>query len=480
MHHLSKVAGAVFAGVLALAGSSEAALGAPRAASEPPSFSVAVAGVGLPSRISLTSEAAGVTSFDYAVAGGRAAAVPAKDGAAAGNIVFPAAGPADVTARAYAGRRLVGESTQTVDVSDVPGVSSDEFLNPDVTPLVGTTGTFTFTPHARGVVKYYWWINDGGAQEVRARHDGTAKVSWTPPADVSAKYELFVQSVTAAGAQSARYDEWVRIQDPRPGIEPAAGTHEVGEPVAVTLSNGASQATGFVYSFDGGPQQSVSGAAVTVQVTPSHAGDALFTAQTVLAGGTRSKAVTATVTVTDMPQVSVVSAYGQTQPVATEPTTFTFTPKVPNVVSYQYTVDGDGPHPVAAGPDGTASITVIPDTGQHSLTVSSVDAAGVVSDARDYEYTSLDPRIEVFAEFGDGAGEWGFFSVLNDLSPVTVAYHWSVDGGPEHVTPVDPNSGGVTDLEYRPALSGTGTVQVQAEYNDGTLSAPAGITFEVG
>jgi hypothetical protein len=111
--------------------------------------------------------------------------------------------------------------------------------------------------------------------------------------------------------------------------------------------------------------------------------------------------------------------------------------------------------------------------------VSSVDGAGVVSDARDYEYTSLDPRIEAFGEFGDGVGEQGTFWVLNDLSPVTVAYHWSVDGGPEQVTAVDPNGGGVTELEYTPTHGGTGTLQIQADYNDGTQSSLTSITFEV-
>jgi hypothetical protein len=478
MHHLSKAAVAAVVGTLALAGTTQPALGAPRGAEDPPSFSVAVSGVGLPSRISLVSDAAGVTSFDYAVAGGPRTTVPARDGAGAGKIVFPAAGAIDVTAHAYAGRRLIGESTQSVDVSDVPGVTSDEFLNPDVTALAGSSGSFTFTPHARGVVKYDWWFNDGNAQEVRAAPNGTAKVPWTPSA--AGKYELFVQSVTAGGTVSGWYDELISVRDPRPIIQPATGTHAVGDPVAVTISNGASQATGFVYRFDGGPPQSVTGTVVTVRVTPTHAGDSLFTAQTILAGGARSEAATATVTATDMPQVSVAGPYGETQPVATEPATFTFTPSVPNVVSYQYTVDGDGPHSVAAGPDGTASVTFTPDYAQHSLSVSSVDVDGVVSDARDYEYTSLDPSIYVYGDFGGGAGVQGIFSVVDDLTPVIVAYHWSVDGGPEQVTAAGSDGGTLTELDYKPTHSGTGTLRIQAEYHDGTLSPVTNSTFEVG
>lgn len=477
MHQFRKAAVAVLAGTLTLAGTSQPARAGSRAAADPPSFSVAVAGVGLPSRISLVSDAAGVTSFDYAVAGGRPTTVPAKDGAGAGKIIFPAAGTIDVTAHAYAGKRLIGESTQSVDVSDVPGVTSKEFLNPDVTPLLGTTGVFTFRPRARGVVKYYWWFNDGGAQEVRAAADGTARVSWTP--SFIGKYELFVESVTAGGTVSSYYDALVAVRDPRPIVQPAAGTHAVGDPVAVTISNSATQATGFVYSFDGGPQQSVTGTVVTVQVTPTHVGASLFTAQTVLAGGTRSEAATATITATDMPQVSVAGPYGETQPVATEPATFTFTPSVPNVVSYQYTVDGDGPHSVAAGPDGTASITFTPDYAQHSLSVSSVNADGVVSDARDYEYTSLSPSIYAYSDFSGGAGVPGIFFVLDDLTPVIVAYHWSVDGGPEQVTAAASDGETLTELDYKPTQSGTGTLQIQAEYNDGTRSPVTTSTFEV-
>jgi hypothetical protein len=479
VHHFNKLlpGATVFAlaGTLAFAGTAQAAT---RPADDPPSFSVDVSGVGLPSRIALTSDAATVTSFDYVVAGGHPTTVPARNGAGAGKIFFPAAGSIEVTAHAYAGKKLIGESTESVDVSDVPGVVSDEFLNPDVTPIVGSSGTFTFTPHACGVVAYYWWFNDAGAQEVRAAADGTATVSWTPPA--VGKYELFVESVTVGGTVSSWYNDIIAVHDPRPMIQPDTGEHSVGRPVNVALTSNVIGSTGFVYSFDGGPQQPVAGTAATVQVTPTHAGASLFTAQTVLAGGTLSAVNSITIDATDAPQVSVAGPYGEKQPVATEPATFTFTPSVPNVVSYQYTVDGDGPHLVAAGPDGTASVTFTPDYAQHSLSVSSVDADGVVSDARDYEYTSLSPSIYVYGDFGGGVGVQGIFTVLDDLTPVIVAYHWSVDGGSDQVTAVPPDSDTFAELDYKPAHSGTSTLLIQAEYNDGTLSPVTTYTFEVG
>ncbi len=482
MRRFGNVGVGVALGALMLVGTAQAA-GAASAAGDPPSVSVAVAGVGLPSRISIESDVVGVTSFDYAVVGGqprpRPSVVAARNGVGAGTIVFPAAGQVDVTAHAYVGKRLVGESTQSVDVSDVPGVTSAQFLNPDVTPLAGTTGSFAFTPHARGVVKYYWWINDGAAQTVRAKTDGTAKVSWTPPADVSAKYELFVESVTAEGVVSQQYDEWVRVQDSRPDIEVAGGTHQVGQPVSVTIGNDATEVTGLVYSFDGGPQQAVSGRSATVQVTPKRVGASTFTAQTVLAGGAKSKAATATVTVTDMPQVTVSAPHGLTQPVGGEPATFSFTPAVPNVVSYQYAVDGDS-RTVAAAADGTASVTLVTDSGgPHDLTVSSVDADGVVSDVRDYEFSSLDPTVWVYSDFSQGTGQQGFFSVVDNLTPVIASYHWSVDGGPEQVSPAGPADGTFTEVDYTPAHSGPGTVQVQAEYTDGTMSPSFTYTFDV-
>jgi hypothetical protein len=58
-------------------------------------------------------------------------------------------------------------------------------------------------------------------------------------------------------------------------------------------------------------------------------------------------------------------------------------------------------------------------------TVAGVDADGVVSDARDFEYASLSSSIYAYGFFDGGVGVQGMFTVFSDLDPVIVDYHWA-------------------------------------------------------
>jgi hypothetical protein len=79
-----------------------------------------------------------------------------------------------------------------------PKVGSTDF------PANGTgrlaPGTFTFTPRLPGTTAYEYSVNYSTYTTVAARADGTATLTWTPPA--AGTYLLNVRSVTAGGTRS--------------------------------------------------------------------------------------------------------------------------------------------------------------------------------------------------------------------------------------------------------------------------------------
>ncbi|WP_439383089.1 hypothetical protein [Amycolatopsis lexingtonensis] len=69
------------------------------------------------------------------------------------------------------------------------------------------------------------------------------------------------------------------------------------------------------------------------------------------------------------------------------PGVFRFAPGMPNVVAYDYRLDGGASATVAAGQDGVAEVTITPATGgDHVLFVRSTDASGVKSPEREYRF----------------------------------------------------------------------------------------------
>ena len=102
---------------------------------------VDVAGVGLPSKITLSSTLPRVTEFSYQLPGGPEVRFPATDGTGSASITFTAAGYYEITIRTYAGTKMVGATTLPTSVSDAPTVESTEFTL-DRDAVVGATGQF--------------------------------------------------------------------------------------------------------------------------------------------------------------------------------------------------------------------------------------------------------------------------------------------------------------------------------------------------
>ncbi|WP_250029288.1 hypothetical protein [Paractinoplanes maris] len=452
-----------------------------------PFATVTVGGVGLPSTITLGSRAADATAFEYAVDDGPAVRLPVVGGAATARIVFATKGTHKLTMRAYAGSKLIGSSTQDVPVKDEPAVGSDEFRW-DLTPILGDTGSFRFSPKAAGVVAYRYDFGDG-EETVEAAPDGTAVLPWTPPR--GGRFSLSVRSVTADGVLSDPTVSSFSVIDTHPGVavvsEGLPGYDGVGRPVKIELLSELPGVAGFVYSYDGGPEKTVEeGFLSYVEVIATRAGDASFTARAKLADGTLSPATTITVHVSDAPLVTVRGPFSP-WPVAGLPATATFEPARPGVVEYRYNWGlGDEDRTLAAGPDGTATLTWTPETaGSVSLHVVSVTGDGAVSTVRDLTVPVDDPAVSVMATWDDwsengGPGVPGTFSFSTWMTAeFTVAYRWHVDDGPVTTSPADPASW-ITDVSYTPVRSGSSTLFVQQVFTDGSLSPVTEYPFRVG
>jgi hypothetical protein len=464
-----------------------------------PSFDVAVAGVGLPSTITLYSRAAEVTSFGYSVGDGPEAIVPAVGGQGTGTIVFATKGTTTVVSRSYAGQKMIGSDSKQISVGDTPRVTSAQFLG-TAEPVLGDQGTFTFTPSTAGVVAYLYEFGhvdgDGGGDQKRieANADGTATLPWT--ADMAGDIYLTVYSVTADGTKSSMAYHQFSVIDTHPSVVSYAGgccpnTDGVGHPVTVSLSSELPGVTGFVYSYDGGAEQTVTGDTwADITVTPTHVGDSTFTARAILADGTRSAPTTITITITNAPLLGVAGPYGS-YAVVGRPATVAATPATADVVSYLYYWgdDSSSPQTVDAAADGSASITWTPASAAFAMVnVIAVGRDGTESDVRQLYVETADPIVDYFGTWNDwsptgGVGVPGWLSFADvsgtTMLDATVKYLWHVNDGPVQETPRTPDAY-TTDVVYTPDRAGENILYVQREFTDGALSPVSQFTLLVG
>ncbi|WP_041831961.1 hypothetical protein [Actinoplanes sp. N902-109] len=413
------------------------------------------AGIGLTSHIRLQAISTDVTSFGYTVDGGPETRVPAIGQKATGSLVFTSAGTKTIVEHSYAGKKLAGAHTDRIVVTDAPGVSAA------ADPISGRPETFTLTARSVGVVAFKYDFG-GDQQRITADADGSAKLSWTPPA--GGTYTITVTSVDGAGHESTPAVQTFYVIDAHPNVG-INDTPVLGQPIEVFLWTDVPGVTGFVYTFDGGTQQSVHGPNAAVDVVPRHAGDSPFTAQGVLADGTLTPPTTIQLSVPDAPGVTLTGPYGNSA-VAGRPATFTLVPPTQDVVGYQYTL-ADG----TSGTVDEATITYTPaDPGYGSLTVRGVHRDGSLSADTRVDYIVLDPQIDTW-----GIYENGWFAFSGDLMDVTVTYLWHVNDGPVQETPADPDGYG-TFVQYA-AQDGENHLYIQRVFTDGAVSPLQDVSF---
>jgi hypothetical protein len=457
-----------------------------------PFAEIEVNGVGLTSHITLTSRAAEVTEFGYAVDGGPETRVPAVAGKGEGDLVFDSVGTKTVVERAYAGKKMIGSQTEQISVTDAPKITSAEF-DWTKSPIAGSPGSFTFTPRTTHVASYRYAFGDGDQQTVVAGQDGSAVLAWTP--QQGGYYTLTVTSVDKDGNQSQPAQESFSVIDTHPRVYANADGSHVGDPVSVNAWSDLPTAVAIVYSFDGGPNQTYPEPYAYFDVVPAHAGDSTLTVWAKLADGTLSPPTTTVVHISSGPQITSKGPFSE-DAVELRPVTFTFTAAQTGATTFRYTVgsryDGEE-HPqqlVPVGADGTATISydVPAGWGDVTATVVSLTADGTVSDENTLSATVRNPRVAVTNPWpadgwGDalgGVGVPGQFGFAGyDLNDVTTAFLWHVNDGPVQEFTYDAWAW-ETLVSYTPDRVGDNTLFVQRKFTDGSLSPLTTVAFKVG
>jgi hypothetical protein len=445
-----------------------------------------VNGVGLTSHIKLSSWAAEVTEFGYAIDNGPETRVPAAGGKGAGDLVFDSTGTKSVVERAYAGKKMIGSHTDQVYVTDAPKVTSDEF-DGTTSPIAGTPGSFTFTPRTTHVVSYLYDFGDGNQHKIDAGPDGSAVLPWTP--DKGGYYTITVYSVDEWGNRSQPTQESFSVIDPHPGVYANTYGSHVGDTISVSAWSDLPNAVAIVYSFDGGPEQTLDGPYVTFDVVPTHAGDSIITARAKLGDGTLSPPTAYPLHINSSPQVTTRGPFGADL-VLGRPATITFTAALADAAGFRYSIGaGSATQTVPVGADGRTTITydVPADLGDATVRVTSLAANGTPSDTASVSVRLDNPRVEVnnpwppdYAEPVGGLGVPGQFGfAAYDLREETTKYLWHVNDGPvQEITP-DP-SAWETMVSYTPDRTGDNTLHVQRQFTDGSLSPVMTIPFKVG
>ncbi|GAB4052424.1 RHS repeat domain-containing protein [Catellatospora paridis] len=455
-----------------------------------PGVQVEVGGVGLPSTISMQSSLAGLTGFSYQIDGGQEVRFPAAaDGTGSAPLTFTHAGFSNVTARTYVKNKVAGQVVREVLVSDAPTVSSEKF-NWEHQSVLGDQGTFTFRPGITGVTAYeYSFSGNDGWQRVAAQADGTAVLDWT--ADRAGWLEMLVRTVQADGSTSEPMQYYFEVADPRPVIWSDAGTSYprtdgVGLPSSLTFNSWMPNITGYAFTFDGGPEQTISGGSYAyTTVTPTHPGANTVVAQAIYADGTRSPARTYTFQITDAP---IVSWNGDNM-MPGDTATFTVRPAQQGVVSYRYAFDsyypGDATQTIPAAPDGTAAVPyTVASPGYHVVEIAGVRADGTTSDFRIYGFIVSDPTVGVYGYYRDfmtmgGIGVPGWMSFHSGMSRQVVKFVYQVNGGPEQDVPMPPESASASTT-ITPDRNGVNVLTVKSLMTDGRYSPTTTYDFLVG
>lgn len=259
----------------------------------------------------------------------------------------------------------------TVDtrVPAAPAVTSTDYPAAPTQPTSGgpgIPGRFTFSPNGSDdVVSYdYWSWTGGGSGRVSAEGaDGTATITYTP---TSPGYQrLEVDSIDRAGNHSATtvYEFYVRQTAPR--ITDGNPTGAIGEPRELTFTPGMENVVEYTWQLNDGEPASVRAGAdgtAKVTITPSRGGGNKVTVTSRTSDGLPSGtgeyyfylASAPTIASPDFP------LDGGDGPLAGTTGTFTFSPGMPGVTEYVWSISGGEQHTVAAKEDGTATVTYTP------------------------------------------------------------------------------------------------------------------------
>jgi hypothetical protein len=384
--------------------------------------------------------------------------------------------------RAYDGTDLSPWSKTchfTVDVTDpsAPTVTSTQFPDPTVPAGdVGTPALFTVTANDPDVVSFAWTVNWGEHIVKADRPGGSATISYVP--QDSGEQWIRVLAIDRAGRRSpdaAVYRFTVRESRPTVTSEQypvGAANGGIGVPGVFVFTATQPGATRFLYRLNDDPQVSMpvpSGRISSALITPTVGGLNTLRVRTRDAAGNLGPWRVHPFTVRTEPIV-----VAEPDVIVGRPTTVRFQPGMPGVVAYEYWWNGEeaDKQVVAAGADGTATVTYVPDyrRSPYRFTVRSRTADGAVS-ARSENYLWVDEATpEITGPDRGRPGEPLAFAVSSPMPDVT-EYRVQVNDGEWQVVPAD--AAGVGHLTWTPTEDGFSWIYAYATNATGAQTARA-------
>jgi hypothetical protein len=250
-----------------------------------------------------------------------------------------------------------------------------------------------------------------------------------------------------------------------------------GIPGSFTFTaNGVPDVAGFYYGDSDPPSTFVAadhpGGSATVSYTPQRSGpNDLYVVSVDRAGNRSPKHIHHFYARSTEPGVK-----GPQETGLGVPAEFTFSPGMPDVVSYTYQVNG-GPEvtvPAVADGTGTASITTTK-LGHNNLTVWSTTSTGLRSGIGSRSYTANDAPLvasDVYPEYGTGGGPGvpGTFT-LTPRMPNVVEYTCYFNWDSDNPTVVTAGPDGRATFTFTPTEPGFHIVEVHAQAADGSWSS---------
>lgn len=333
-------------------------------------------------------------------------------------------------------------STEFTTPPEAPVVTSTDYPASQTGPGTGgsgETGTFTFAGSGDPDITGFAYGVSGIAETfvTADQPGGTATVQFTP-ADVGPA-SLTVFTVDRAGdlGTSVTYQFWVANNEPVVSCTPASAF--IGVPRQCAFAPRSTDVVGYQYQLGDGPVSTVQAAAdgtANVTVTPTDPNTGLFLhVRAQLANGNLTEEILDTLQTDSAPPTV---DQGPAEALAGTPVRFVFTAALPGSVSFTYTIDGGTPVTVPADPDGTATVTLTPDTSFLELDVFSTTADGVDSGTTtDFPFLDTDEPTVTSTDYpegslGGGVGQPGTFTFTSPV-PGVVSYTYDFNGDEETV-----------------------------------------------
>jgi hypothetical protein len=359
--------------------------------------------------------------------------------------------------------------------TQAPTVSSTDYPD-DGTWHSGTgiPGEFTFGPNGSTDIAGYYYreLNGSISTYVAAGPDGTTTVTLTPRDD--GPNRLYVRSADAAGNRSDETTHRFNVSDNGPIVE---GTiDQIGVPSTLTFRPRLDNVVRYRYQFNGESEQTAAaGPDGVAQVTV-----------TLRSGGWRQLTVTSR-TAQGLEATTEKHIYLPSEPVVTSaqypeqetsggpgvPGVFTFTPRMPDVVSYRYSFRNGPEQAIEADAAGRANLSWTPtEAGWTALEVVSISADGSRSDPKNYYFTVFDPLPSVWGSPYDntypngGPGVTGSFYLSTQVADVT-EFVYQFNDGPEQVVAAQ---FGTAVVDFTPTIGGRQVLKVRSRTGAGAES----------